>query len=86
MSVPDGPSSLEHLEEARRIVWDALRLLEDAQRVLFRAGDRYVAEVWGDGVRNVIEVTEKITGIAGDLTRIPIEIDRLSTRDRDRGA
>ena len=86
MNDPDRPSSLEHLEEARRIVWDSLQLLEDAQRILFRAGDRYVAEVWGDGVRNVIEVTEKITSIAGDLTRIPIEIDRLSARDRDRGA
>lgn len=79
-------SSLERLEEARRIVWDALQLLEDAQRVLFRAGDRYVAEVWGDGVRNVIEVTERITGIAGDLTRVPIEIDRLAARDRSRSS
>jgi hypothetical protein len=86
VSGTDGPSSLDHLEEARRVVWDAMQLLEDAQRILFRAGDRYVAEVWGDGVRNVIEVTEKITSIAGDLTRIPIEIDRLSARDRDRGA
>lgn len=79
-------SSTEHLEEARRMVWDALQLLEDAQRVLFRAGDRYVAEVWGDGVRSVIEVAERITGIAGDLTRVPIEIDRLAARDRDREA
>ena len=85
MSERDGPSSLEHLEEARGVVWDAIQMLEDAQRILFRAGDRYVAEVWGDGVRNVLEVTEKITSIAGDLTRIPIEIDRLSARDRDRG-
>lgn len=77
-------SSLDRLEDARRIVCDALQLLEDAQRVLFRAGDCYVAGVWGDGVRNVIEVTERITGIAGDLTRIPIEIDRLAARDRDR--
>ena len=84
MTAPDTPPALDHLEEARRIVWDAIQLLEDAQRVLFRAGDRYVVEVWGDGVRTVIDVTEKITGIAGDLTRIPIEIDRLAARDRDR--
>jgi hypothetical protein len=32
----------------------------------------------------VIEVTERITTIAGDLSRIPIEIDRLANRDRGR--
>jgi hypothetical protein len=78
------PISLDHLEHAREIVCDALQLLEEAQRVLFRAGDLYVGEVWGDGVRSVIEVTERITTIAGDLSRIPIEIDRLAARDRDR--
>jgi hypothetical protein len=78
------PRSLEHLEHAREIVCDALQKLEEAQRILFRAGDRYVGEVWGDGVRSVIEVTERITTIAGDLSRIPIEIDRLAARDRDR--
>ena len=78
------PTSLDHLEEARGIVSDALQRLEEAQRVLFRAGDRYVAEVWGDGVRAVIEVTERITTIAGDLSRIPIEIDRIAARDRGR--
>lgn len=83
MAQPDR-TSLEHLEDAREIVCEALQLLEEAQRVLFRAGDRYVGEVWGDGVRSVIEVTERITTIAGDLSRIPIEIDRLSTRDRGR--
>lgn len=83
--MPDqDPTSLDHLEEARGIVWDALQRLEEAQRILFRAGDLYVGEVWGDGVRNVIEVTEHITSIAGDLTRIPIEIDRLASRDRGR--
>jgi hypothetical protein len=83
---PSGPepTALERLEEARRLVTDAAQLLEDSQRVLFRAGDRYVAEVWGDGVRAVIEITERITTIAGDLTRIPIEIDRVAARDRKR--
>lgn len=79
-------SSLDHLEEARCVVWEALQQLEEAQRVLFRAGDRYVTEVWGDGVRAVIEITERITTLAGDLSRIPIEIDRLAARDRERGA
>jgi hypothetical protein len=83
MAQPDR-TSLEHLEHAREIVCEALQLLEEAQRVLFRSGDRYVGEVWGDGVRSVIEVTERITTIAGDLSRIPIEIDRLASRDRAR--
>lgn len=77
-------TSLEHLEQAREVVCDALHLLEEAQRVLFNAGDHYVAGVWGDGVRTVIEITERITTISGDLTRIPIEIDRLAVRDRNR--
>lgn len=81
---PPDTASLDHLEHAREIVCDALQRLEEAQRVLFRAGDCYVGEVWGDGVRSVIEVTERITTIAGDLSRIPIEIDRISSRDRDR--
>ena len=83
MTLPDG-TSLDHLEHAREIVCDALQQLEEAQRVLFRAGDCYVSQVWGDGVRSVIEVTERITTIAGDLSRIPIEIDRIAARDRDR--
>ena len=83
MSSPDA-TSLDHLEHAREIVCDALQQLEEAQRVLFRAGDIYVAEVWGDGVRSVIEATEKITTIAGDLSRIPIELDRIARADRER--
>ena len=83
--MPDhGHTSREHLEEARAVVWDALGQLEEAQRILFRAGDRYVGEVWGDGVRAVIEIAERITALSGDLSRIPIEIDRLTARDRDR--
>jgi hypothetical protein len=80
------PTALERLEEARKIVTDATQLLEDAQRILFRAGDQYVTDVWGDGVRTVIEITERITTIAGDLTRVPIEIDRLTSRDKRRRA
>lgn len=83
MPQPDR-NSLEHLEHAREIVCEALQQLEEAQRVLFRAGDLYVGEVWGDGVRSVIEVTERITTIAGDLSRIPIELDRIAVRDRQR--
>ena len=80
---PDAP---EHLEDAREVIWEALQLLEHAQRVLFRAGDCYVGQVWGDGVRNVLEVTERITDLSGDLTAIHIEIGRLVKKDRKRGA
>jgi len=80
----EDSSSLDRLEQARGVVWEALQLLEEAQRVLFHAGDCYVGEVWGDGVRAVIDITERITTISGDLSRIPIEIDRLAARDRER--
>lgn len=83
MSEPQ-PTSRDHLETARELVWDAVQTLEEAQRVLFRAGDCYVKEVWGDGVRSVIEMTERITALSGDLGMVPMEIDRLSRRDRDR--
>ncbi len=77
-------TSTEHLEQAREVVWDALQLLEDAQRVLFKAGDHYVAEVWGDGVRAIIELAERITELSGDLTTVHIEIGRLARRDKSR--
>lgn len=77
----DPQSSVEHLEEAREIIWDALQMLEHAQRVLFRAGDCYVTRVWGDGVRRVIEVTERMADLNGDLTAINIELGRLSRTD-----
>lgn len=83
MTDPD-PESISHLEEARALVWEAIQTLEEAQRVLFRAGDCYVTRVWGDGVRTVIEMTERITGLVGDLTSVPLDIDRLAHRDRAR--
>lgn len=78
------PTSVDRLEEAREVIWDAVHLLEHAQRVLFRAGDHYVADVWGDGVRRVIEITERMSDLTGDLTAVHIDIGRLSRTDRGR--
>ncbi len=78
------PSSLERLEQAREVVWDALQQLEEAQRVLFKAGDRYVAQVWGDGVRAVIELTERLTDMSGNLSAVHIELGRLVRKDQSR--
>jgi hypothetical protein len=75
------PNAHEHLERAREMLWEAIQTLEEAQRVMFKAGDRYVAEVWGDGVRAVLDLTEKITDLSGDLTKVHIEIGRLGKRD-----
>ena len=77
--------ALEHLDRAAEIVWDAIQRLEEAQRVLFKAGDCYVAQVYGDGVRNVIEVTEDLADAVGDLTQAHIEIGKICKRDRGRG-
>jgi hypothetical protein len=85
MPQPDA-SAHDHLEHAREMLWDALQTLEGAQRVMFKAGDRYVAEVWGDGVRAVLELTERITDLSGDLTKVHIEIGRLTKKDRLRGS
>jgi cytochrome c556 len=74
----------EHLERARDLVWDALQQLEEAQRVLFKAGDCYVAQVNGEGVRHVIEVTETMADISGDLTQCHIEMGKIGKRDRGR--
>jgi len=79
-------SAQEHLEHAREMLWDAIQALEDMQRVMFKAGDRYVAEVWGDGVRTVLDLTERITDLSGDLTKVHIEIGRLAKKDRARGS
>jgi len=79
-------SAQEHLEHAREMLWDAIQALEDTQRVMFKAGDRYVAEVWGDGVRTVLDLTERITDLSGDLTKVHIEIGRLTKKDRARGS
>ena len=80
------PSAYDQLEHARDMLWDAIQTLEDAQRVMFKAGDRYVAEVWGDGVRTVLDLTERITDLSGDLTKVHIEIGRLTRKDRQRGS
>lgn len=79
------PDAVEHLESASEMLWDAIQRLEEAQRVLFKAGDSYVAQVYGDGVRAVIEVTEDLSDIVGDLTQAHIEIGRIRKRDRSRG-
>ena len=84
--MPDrDPNSTDHLEEAGEMVWEAMQTLERAQRVLFRAGDCYVAQVWGDGVRTVIEMTERMADIAGELSTSHIEIGRLVKTDAARG-
>jgi hypothetical protein len=77
-------TAAQHLERARDAVWDALRLLEDAQRILFRAGDRYVVDVWGSGVRAVLDVTESMAEVSGDLSALHIELGKMVQRDRDR--
>jgi hypothetical protein len=83
--MPDPLStSEERLEHARELVWDALQALEEAQRVLFQAGDCYVEQVWGKGVRSVLELTERLTEMSGDLSAAHIEIGRLVRRDRNR--
>ncbi len=80
-----GSTPLEHLEHARELVWEALQRFEEAQRVLFKAGDAYVSQVWGDGVRAVLDVTEKMADLSGELSATEIEIRRLAKRDRARG-
>jgi hypothetical protein len=75
----------EHLENARELVWDALQMLEHAQRVLFKAGDCYVEAVWGRGVRSVLDLTEKLTEVSGELSSAHIEIGRLARKERERG-
>ena len=80
------PTARDYLEEARELVWEAIQKLEEAQRVLFRAGDRYVGQVWGDGVRAVIEITERMADLSGDVTATHIEIGKLGKRDASRGA
>jgi len=84
MSQPE-PTATEHLEHARELVWQALEAMEEAQRVMFRAGDCYVGQVWGDGVRTVIEMTERMAEISGELSTSHIEIGRLVRTDRARG-
>ncbi len=83
--MPDrDPASIEHLEQARDVLWEAMRMIEDSQRIQYRAGDCYVGEVWGDGVRAVLEISERITDLCGDLSAAHIEIGRMVKRDRAR--
>ena len=77
-------TSVDHLEQARDLVWEALQTMEEAQRVMFKAGDCYVSQVWGEGVRTVIEMTERMADIAGDLSTSHIEIGRLVKTDTAR--
>jgi cytochrome c556 len=78
------PDAHAHLERAADMVWEAIQRLEEAQRILFKAGDCYVAQVYGDGVRAVIEVTEEMAEAVGDLTQCHIEIGRIGKRDKGR--
>jgi hypothetical protein len=79
------PSSRDHLEHSRELIWEAVQMLEEAQRVLFHAGDVYVGERWGDGVRTVLRMTERLTELAGELTAAHIEIGRMERTDIGRG-
>jgi hypothetical protein len=81
---PSHSGASEFLEQARELVWEAIARLEEAQRVLFRAGDQYVGQVWGDGVRAVIDLTERMADLSGDVTATHIEIGRLAKRDAGR--
>ncbi|CAN5787718.1 hypothetical protein BH23GEM3_BH23GEM3_21260 [soil metagenome] len=83
MADPDS-TSLDHLEHSKELIWEALQKLEDSQRALFRAGDCYVAHVWGDGVRAMLDIADRLTELSGDLTAVHIQIARFARRDRDR--
>lgn len=72
----------QHLERARELVWEAIERMEEAQRVMFEAGDAYVAQVDGDGVRAVLEATERMSDVAGDLSAVHIEVGKLARRTR----
>ena len=78
-------AAAQHQEDAREAVWEALQLVDSAQRIVFRAGDCYVGDVWGAGVRSVIDVTEAMAEVSGDLSALHIELGKLVQRDRARG-
>lgn len=78
-------SSQDHLEHSRELIWEAVQMLEEAQRVLFRAGDAYVGDRWGGGVRAVLRMTERLTELTGELTAAHIEIGRMGRTDISRG-
>ena len=82
--MPDASPAQPHLEHAREIIWDAIQQMEEAQRVLFRAGDQWVSDVWGDGVRAVLEITERMADISGEMTSVHIDVGKLARRDLQR--
>lgn len=82
--MPESSPAQPHLEHAREIIWDAIQQMEEAQRVLFRAGDAWVADVWGDGVRRVLEITERMADITGEMTSVHIDTGKLARADRQR--
>jgi hypothetical protein len=71
----------ESLERARELIWQAMASVEESQRVLFRAGDDYVARVHGSGVRSVLDLTERLSEVAGELSHLHIEVGKLRRRD-----
>ncbi len=75
----------KHLEHARELVWEAIERMEEAQREMFRAGDAYVAQVHGDAVRAIIEATERMADVSGDLSQVHIEVGKLMRRGRTEG-
>jgi hypothetical protein len=84
MTTPPPHDAVEHLERSRELLWEGIQRLEEAQRALFKAGDCYVAQVWGDGVRTILDVTERITELTGDVTAVHIELGRVVRSDRRR--
>ena len=72
----------EHLERARDLVWKPSSGLKRRSACSFAPADCHVAQVNGDGVRNVIEVTETMADMSGDLTQCHIEIGKIGKRER----
>lgn len=84
MAAPNHDAT-DDMERARELLWEGIERMEAAQRALFKAGDCYVAQVRGDGVRTILEITERITDLTGDVTAIHIELGRMVRADRRRG-
>jgi hypothetical protein len=83
MADPNADAA-EHIERARELLWEGIERMEAAQRALFKAGDCYVSQVHGDGVRRILEITERITDLTGDVTSTHIELGRMVRADRRR--
>jgi hypothetical protein len=71
----------QNLERARELIADSIDRMEEAQRVLFHAGDAYVARVQGSGVRSVLDLTERMAEVAGELSHLHIEVGKLARRE-----